>query len=195
MKFDELNQLKRFFSIMDVENKDKRVSLAFELYEALLYIFIMIDTEKRLDKEKAAQDYYESLKLRFGDIFAKEELSYEEDYLNDVVEEVIDTTFRHLDEPYYVSKERALLIAQNEANTVMNSVDFKTAKAQGKKYKRWVAIEDERTREAHTIVDTTRIPIDEMFLVGNDSMRFPHDYINGSPENLINCRCSCIYEN
>ena len=87
MKFDELNQLKRFFSIMDVENKDKRVSLAFELYEALLYIFIMIDTEKRLDKEKAAQDYYESLKLRFGDIFAKEELSYEEDYLNDVVED------------------------------------------------------------------------------------------------------------
>ena len=194
MKFDELNQLKRFFSIMDVENKDKRVSLAFELYEALLYIFIMIDTEKRLDKEKAAQDYYESLKLRFGDIFAKEELSYEEDYLNDVVEEVIDTTFRHLDEPYYVSKERALLIAQNESNTVYNHKDYTDAITQGKKYKTWYAELDDRTRPAHVEVDSMRIPIDELFPVGEDLMRYPHDWENGSPENLINCRCTCRYE-
>ena len=179
---------------MNVDNREKRVSLAMELDEALLYIFMLIDTENRLKKEKKAEDYYESLMLRFGDIFDEDDLSYEDEYLHDMVADIIDTTFRHLDEPYYLSRERAVLIAQNEANTVLNHKDYIDAITEGKKYKTWYAELDDKTRLAHAEVDGMRVPIDQMFMVGNDQMRYPHDWENGSPENLINCRCTCVYE-
>ena len=194
MKFDELNQLKRFFSLMNVENKDERVSLALELDEAFLYIFMLIDTENRLKKEKKEEDYYESLMIRLGDIFDEDDLSYEDEYLHDMAVDIIDTTFRHLQEPYYLSQERALLIAQNEANTIYNHKDYIDAITEGKRYKTWYAEMDDKTRLAHALVDSMRIPINEMFPVGNDFMRYPHDWQNGSKENIINCRCTCVYE-
>lgn len=197
MKFDELNQLKRFFSVMELpqKEKDKRVSLGMLFYDAFFYVFLLMQADVKVNGDIDKDFYIRSLDGRIRDVLEENNLPYDENYIPQLTEDVIETTTRHLDEPYYFSQERALLVAQNESNTVYNSIDFKTAKAQGKKYKTWMAIEDERTREAHTIVDTTRIPIDEMFVVGNDRMLFPHDYLNASPENLINCRCSCLYEN
>ena len=67
------------------------------------------------------------------------------------------------------------------------------AKAHGYRFKVWMTEEDDKVRLWHEEVDQVQIPIDEMFEVGNDLMRFPHDYINGSAENLVNCRCVCQY--
>lgn len=194
MKFDELNRLKRFYSEMQVDNKDERVSLAIELDEALLYIFALISTEYALEKKKTEEDYYDLLMERFGDIFDEDDLSYEDEYLNDLAVEIIDTTFRHMEEPYYRSQERALLIAQNEANTVYNHNDYLGAIEKGKKYKTWIAEMDDKTRPAHALVDSERIPINEFFIVGNEKMRYPHDFVYGSEANTVNCRCSCLYE-
>ena len=66
-------------------------------------------------------------------------------------------------------------------------------KTSGKQYKVWYAELDNRTRDAHAEIDGITIPIDELFHVGNDDMRYPHDY-NASPQNIINCRCVCRYE-
>lgn len=208
MKFDELNQLKRYYSVMEIpqKEKDKRVSLAMFFYDIFLYVLVMIRTELKIDETKASKEgkpvekkidkdfYIKSLNGRIRDILEENNLPYDENYIPQLTKDVIDATERHLDEEYYFSKERALLIAQNEANTVYNSVDFNKAKAEGKKYKRWVTSKDERVRPAHILVDEEKIPINEMFKVGGDEMRFPHDYENGSPENLINCRCTCVYE-
>ena len=198
MKFDELNQLlKRYYDVMEIpkEDKRKRVDLGLGLFDIFLYILLYIKTDIRLGNPESVDDYVETLDYRIRDILNEKDIPYDEEYIPKLSRDIVETSLRHPDDKYYFSEDRALLIAQNESNTVYNSIDFKTAKAQGKKYKTWLAIEDERTREAHAIVDTTRIPIDEMFSVGNDHMLFPHDFINGSPENLINCRCSCLYEN
>lgn len=205
MKFDELNQLKRYFKVMELPEKDKekRVSLGMLFYDAFFYVFLMMRTEVAvklketgdISKVMIDRDYYvQSLDYRIRDILEENDLPYEEEYIPRLTEDVIDTTTRHLDDDYYFSQERALLVAQNEANTVLNGVDFTQAKSNGKKYKTWITEGDTKVRLWHEEVDNLRVAIDEMFHVGNDELRFPHDYINGSAENLINCRCTCIYE-
>ena len=224
MKFDELNRLKRFYSKMGITDseKKKRTDLAYLLYDAIYYTFVLIKTESRIKQEvqqttsvketliegvnvlRYIQTTEEPIQIddavkvtlenRITNVFDREGLPYEHDYVTRLADEIIETTKRHPDDEYYLSQERALLIAQNESNTTYNHVDYITAKKAGKQYKTWITEGDERVRQAHVDVDMRTIPIDEYFLVGNDTMRYPHDYLNGSPDNLINCRCICTYE-
>ncbi|MFJ9720012.1 phage minor head protein [Streptomyces sp. NPDC101213] len=55
--------------------------------------------------------------------------------------------------------------------------------------KRWVAVLDDRTRDAHRDADGQEVPLDAPFEVGGETLRFPGDP-TGSPGNVINCRCS-----
>jgi hypothetical protein len=179
---------------MNVEDKDKRVSFAYELNEALVYVFLLLQAEIKLGNEINPEEYYSIIDTRIRDVYEKAGITPNEEYISLVTTEIIDTTLRHTDDPYYVSRDRALLIAQNEANTAYNLKNHDDAVASGKKYKTWITEQDMKVRAAHESVDMQKIPIDDYFTVGNDRMRFPHDYINGSPENLINCRCICTYE-
>ena len=199
-KFDELNQLKRFFSTMDIsdDEKKKRTDLAYLLYDAIYFTFALIKVEKDIEERNFTKNalvvdqYKETLQHRIED--ALEKIPHEDDYVPRLVDDIIETTDRHPDDPYYLSQDRALLIAQNEANTAYNHADYENARKSGKQYKTWIAEIDDKTREWHLEVDGTRIPIDEKFQVGTDVMRYPHDYLNGSAENLVNCRCTCLYE-
>lgn len=199
-RFDELNQLKRFFSTMEIseDEKKKRTDLAYLLYDAIYFTFALIKVEKDIEERNFTKNalvidqYKETLQHRIED--ALEGIPHEDDYVPRLVNDIMETTDRHPDDPYYLSQDRALLIAQNEANTAYNHYDYVNAKAGGKEYKTWVTEGDERVREAHVEVDMKRIPIDDMFHVGNDEMRYPHDFMYGSAENLVNCRCTCIYE-
>ena len=200
MRFDELNQLKRFFSTMDISEgeKKKRTDLAYLLYDAIYFTFALIKVEKEIEERDfttnalVVDQYRETLENRIED--ALKGVPHEPDYVPRLVNDIIETTDRHPDDPYYLSQDRALLIAQNESNSAYNYSDYITAKKSGKQYKTWVAEVDDKTREWHLEVDGTKIPIDEMFTVGNDTMRYPHDFLNGSAENLVNCRCICLYE-
>lgn len=200
MKFDELNKLfGAYFKVMDIseEDKKKRIDYAFLFYDAVWYVLTMIRVEQERDRLQDKESYRVSLEYRIRDSLTYDEIEdipYEEvdEYIKTVTEDIIDTTFRHLDEEYFLSERRAILIAQNEANTVMNGADFFNAKKSGKTHKQWIAELDEKTREWHFEVDGTFIPIDEKFKVGDDEMRFPHDPM-ASPENIVNCRCTCIY--
>ena len=199
-RFDELNQLKRFFSTMEIseDEKKKRTDLAYLLYDAIYFTFALIKVEKDIEERNFTKNalvidqYKETLQHRIED--ALEGIPHEDNYVPRLVDDIMGTTDRHPDDPYYLSQDRALLIAQNEANTAYNHYDYVNAKAGGKEYKTWVTEGDERVREAHVEVDMMRIPIDDMFHVGNDEMRYPHDFMYGSAENLVNCRCTCIYE-
>jgi len=198
-RFDELNQLKRFFSTMDIsdDEKKKRTDLAYLLYDAIYFTFAIIKVEKEIDERDFTKNallvdqYRDTLLNRIQDALA--DVPYEPDYLTRLVDDIIETTDRHPDDPYYLSRDRALLIAQNEANTVYNHADYESARQSGKQYKVWLTENDERVRFEHAEVDGQRIPIDELFTVGEDQMRYPHDY-NASPQNIINCRCVCVYE-
>lgn len=242
MKFDELNQLKRFFSTMEISEseKKKRADFAYLLYDAIYYVLLSIkleikvkekqgkiptqsqnktvserqgksvradnqksvneqntnkntqDSIRQTEIQKIVDSYRQTLNNRLIDVFGDK--PYEPEYVSRLSDEIIDTTTRHPDDDYYLSKERALLIGQNESNTTFNHIDYTEAKESGKRYKVWYAELDDKTREDHIEIDGTRIPIDEMFDVGGEQLRYPHDFMFGSAKNLVNCRCTCRYE-
>lgn len=193
MKFDELNKLfGAYFKVMDISEEDrkKRIDYAFLFYEAVWYVLTMIRLENERNRLDDKESYRVSLEYRIKDII--EDTPVDEEYIENITKDIIDTTFRHLDDEYFLSERRAVLIAQNEANTVMNGADFFNAKKSGKTHKQWIAQLDEKTREWHMEVDGDFIPIDDRFKVGKEEMRFPHDPL-ASAENIVNCRCTCIY--
>lgn len=149
------------------------------------------DSIRQTEIQKIVDSYRQTLNNRLIDVFGDK--PYEPEYVSRLSDEIIDTTTRHPDDDYYLSKERALLIGQNESNTTFNHIDYTEAKESGKRYKVWLTEADEKVREEHAEVDMMRIPIDEMFDVGGEQLRYPHDY-NASPQNIINCRCTCRYE-
>jgi hypothetical protein len=60
--------------------------------------------------------------------------------------------------------------------------------------KTWVAILDDRTRDWHAEADEQTVPINQPFIVNGEEMMRPRDGSMGaSADNLINCRCDCVY--
>ena len=67
---------------------------------------------------------------------------------------------------------------------------YKVVEKQGYKVvKQWVAVSDNRTRDAHKHADGQMVEMNEAFKVGGEKLMYPGDP-NGSPENIINCRCT-----
>lgn len=97
---------------------------------------------------------------------------------------------------WYLSDDRAMYNAENEANTVLNYKDYKEASLKYK-YKTWITENDSRVRQTHIPLEGETIPIADMFVVGEALMRFPKDieYASDYPEEIVNCRCSIKYSN
>lgn len=58
--------------------------------------------------------------------------------------------------------------------------------------KRWEAVMDDKTRDAHAEADGQEVGLLEPFNVDGEELLYPGDP-EGSPENIINCRCSVNY--
>jgi hypothetical protein len=87
------------------------------------------------------------------------------------------------------SKERSLLIARTETTMAANMGALTAAENSGANLEKfWIATNDARTREWHSEVDQTPIPMNLPFIVNGEEMQHPGDP-NGSPENVCNCRC------
>ena len=98
-RFDELNKLfKGYFDVMDIsqEDKRKRVDCAFFFYDAVWYILTMIRLEHEKDRLEDAETYIRSLEYRIKDSLG--EIPYDDEYVSKFSTEVIETTFRHLDD-------------------------------------------------------------------------------------------------
>lgn len=89
-------------------------------------------------------------------------------------------------------KHRAETIARTEVISANNKASLEGMRQCGIKTKTWLAALDERTREAHAAADGQTVNIDESFSVGGESLDFPGDP-KGSPGNIINCRCTIIW--
>lgn len=62
-----------------------------------------------------------------------------------------------------------------------------------KKFKKWQAILDRATREAHALADEQIVPFDEPFIVMGQRLMYPGDMSLGATlDNIINCRCSSV---
>jgi HK97 family phage portal protein len=88
-------------------------------------------------------------------------------------------------------KNRSETIARTETISATNYAGLEAAKQVGITKKQWLTSADERVRPTHAAADGQIRNIDEPFNVGNDELMFPGDK-NGSPEEIINCRCTII---
>ena len=96
-----------------------------------------------------------------------------------------------LSEAYGFSEGRANTIARTEVITAGRAgqyyADVQSGMVVGKK---WMAANQERTREAHREADGQVVGLNEPFIVDGEELMFPGDSSRGaSADNCINCRC------
>lgn len=202
---DELSNLttravepEKYFGEMDLneEQVDRRLKYtkkANELFDVILILLMTMRDNGTLDYVYA-RDMLESWLLSLIAEFTTPD-DYLIDYATDTAYNFVDTTKKHIDEPWYTSSDRSLFNAENSANDVMNYSEYIDALHSGKTEKQWITEPDNRVRKTHKAVTKKPIPIKELFHVGFALMRFPKDYdlAEAFPEELINCRCSIKY--
>ena len=92
-------------------------------------------------------------------------------------------------------KARATLIARTESCSTMNAGAMELYKAEGINYKEWISVQDDRTRDAHLLMDGTVVPVTDKFEVPATSQTEGAwmDYA-GDPSapagQICNCRCT-----
>ncbi len=210
LTFDELNSLndgtynrrsepyEDYFDKMSISDKQKKLRMAFseKMEEVILFVMslvIAMQEQEQIDKQ------YIKDKLRDEYILIATEFKisvddYTKTYIDTFADKVVETTIKRANENYYLSKDRAVLIAECEANTAINYQNYVDALKSGKKYKTWIDIKDNRERETHKEVGGTTIPINDTFAVGGSLMLFPKDTsLGASSSEIVNCRCSVKY--
>ena len=203
--FDELNipqkeiaiPYEEYFADMDLTRKQKeeRVKFSYEFEDVMFFILSLVFIMKKYGyiNEKYLKD---ELYKRYFDV-AKNYTYIDDsvkDYIQSFSEDTIDTTMNHKEDEWYLSNDRAMLISENEANTILNNSDFANAIRSGKTKKKWIDVRDKRERESHLAVGGTVKPILEPFVVGDILMNYPKDFSFAvSAKETANCRCTIRY--
>lgn len=200
LKIDELNivSYEEYFGEMEITDKEKkdRKKLAedFEIIFLMLFAMAVQDEENAESCYQYIDDRYCQIATKY--MGAKETPAYISEYAAQITKSIVDTTMEHIDSEYYLSKDRAMLLAANEANSVGNYREQVQAVKKGYKFKVWRTMKDNRVRHTHVRLDEKKIGIFEHFNVGEAQMMFPRDTSLGAdafPEEIINCRCSLRY--
>lgn len=96
---------------------------------------------------------------------------------------------------FEMSKSRAELIARTESCTTINAGSTELYKTEGIQEKEWISVQDDRTRDAHLLMDGVVIPISDKFEVPATSqsegafMDYPGDATAPAGQ-VVNCRCT-----
>lgn len=185
-----------YFDEMDISqaDKDTRVNFAMRIHDIMILTFALV---KSMQESGYVDELY--LKSELKRRYTEEVIAtgnYDRvinDYINSFTDDTIKTTLKNTDE-YLLSNTRALVIGANEANTIYNYSDYKTAIENGYTHKRWKTENDNLVRRSHEIVNNDVVEIEEPFVVGDSLMMFPKDFSMGaSAEELVNCRCTVEY--
>lgn len=214
-KFDELNRLsgvvplsaitwkqrsmpyERYFGEMELtdEQKEERTQIAREFESMMLFLFSLLGV--MTDYEYSNMEFVVGqVENRYIGVLGNyiEVDDYLRTYVREFAENTVNNTTDNSNNNYYMSEDRAVFVAENEANTVFNYSDNRKAIRSGATHKEWVAIRDKRTRDTHKEADGETIPIDEPFVVGSSLMDYPKDDSYGAdPAEIVNCRCSVRY--
>ncbi len=194
---DEILDIDAYFDEMELseEGKEERKKFAKGMKENMLFLFslfLVMKEKSYIDKRfivSQIQSRYSDLVVEYIKID-----KYIEEHIKEFSEETVDTTLRHIDEEFYLSEDRSVLISVNEANSSLNYKDFANAIEDGKTEKQWITEKDQKVRKTHKRLDSMIIPIEDTFVVGNTLMRFPHDTFYGIDyKELSNCRCTVRY--
>ena len=220
-KFDEISALKNFksyykgtfdydnyFSTMDAteEEKEEIKTLAKKLEIVFLIMFALYIEDEDDDKifSTAYQAYLEEIQ-QFLD--TRQSSAYIEEHAKKIILDVVETTNKNIEDAededeketkendsYYLSYERAKLIAANEATLLVNYREYIKAIKNGMTKKTWVTEKDKKVRKTHKKVNEETIDIFKPFEVGSSLMMFPKDTSLGADVNeTANCRCTVRY--
>lgn len=204
--FDELNKpefdseayIKEYFRPMQIseERKEEREEAAHSFLDVLLFILTLIATENAYNA--LDWDYIER-QLRIELENAAREYARADQAMNDYIAEKAEdfirvTQGKDLSDPYWTSEERATMEAVNEANDIVGYEEWQQAIDDGFEYKIWHTERDTKVRKTHQAVEGKKLPIKDMFEVGNGLMRYPHDWYY-NPDECYNCRCALSYSN
>jgi len=96
-----------------------------------------------------------------------------------------------------ISRSRATTIAVTETHNALSWAKHESTKAISEELnlglkKEWATVEDDRTRPTHVNADGQKVDMDDNFIVGGESLKYPGD-TNASAANTINCRCTETY--
>lgn len=192
----EVEPPEEYFSKMDIskEQKEERVEASEEFQNVILFLFALLLVEMEY-----GDDYdlvYSSFQLRYRNVVARFSRinEYIESYIENRTREIFDITRDMMEKGgWWTSADRALVIGENEANSVLNYEDLQKAIDDGFRYKTWITERDNRVRDTHREVDGRKIPIEDYFVVGNSFMMIPHDPDCDDAREISNCRCSVKY--
>lgn len=93
--------------------------------------------------------------------------------------------------PFKNQRARATTIARTELTSVLEDVNFTYHEAAGFEYKVWVTALDEAVRPSHGAIHGARAWIGEVFPNG---LMYPGDPNAVDASEVVNCRCTLIYE-
>lgn len=206
----------KYFGEMELteEEKQERITTAREIELMMIFLFAYI-AEMGRNASKYRDNIIAIFQARYADIIVRHLVpdEYTEMYIKKTTLEIVDTTLKHTGDQessnnhfdgnfqgeqtpgnYFLSDDRARFIAENEANSILNYGDFKTAIFAGYTKKQWRTMEDKKVRETHNSINGIVTGINELFEVGNALMLFPRDTSHGAgAEEIVGCRCSLKY--
>ena len=203
-EFDELNNQKsraipyeQYFGEMELteEQKEERIKASKRIEDMMLFLFSLLSVMKEYSYENL-EFVVSQVKNQYFDILSvsMEMDEYLNGYVNDFSVQIVETTQNHMDDEWYLSDDRAMFVAENEANTTFNYLEYKKAVESGKTKKRWITMRDRHVRHTHQLVEGKIIGINDVFLVGDSEMFYPKDTTFGaSAREIVNCRCSIKY--
>lgn len=213
LSFDELNKLydeqhdgktrsmsyEQYFGEMDLsrEQKQRRMETARNVEDfillALMTMYYM-QQDGGYDYASVTRDVAESYTSLLEELGIPLTAYFSAAHPQSVAAEIVNTTVQNPEEIYNYTIDRAMMIAENEANFIWNDAEFEEAVRSGKTRKRWRAIMDKRTRRTHAEANGQTVPIMEPFEVGGWLLLRPGDDSMGAPpEELVNCRCTVVY--
>lgn len=198
---DELNVLNRksidyeeYFGEMELteEEKKERIRLAEMLEIVVLFYFLLLSESQTENYIQMIYEKYISVAMEF--LKLSNVPSYLETYAREFAENVTRVTEENISDEYYTSKDRAMFIAENEANAMGNYRQQIEAVKSEMKYKTWKTKNDFRVRHTHKEVNERTIGIFDVFKVGDSEMMFPKDEsLGASAQEIVNCRCVVHY--
>lgn len=200
--FDELNRLvgyersmpiAKYFGEMRISNaqKRKRIALARKLEAEMIWLMSYL-FYARQQGISVSMDAINEIRNRYRACLGDALIDlYIATHIDSISADIVDATNRHKDDPYYYSKDRARLIAENESNSVFNYTEYEEA-AKNKKYKTWLTVMDGHERNSHAEVNGTTLPIDQEFVLHGGTCQYPREDTLPEEES-VNCRCSLAF--
>lgn len=178
------------------EQIEERIRFTEEANDELLEVMELIatmDEHGGIDYDFIRQNLEERWLSLIGGFVVLDD--YMRQYASDYAENFTENTRKNIDDPWYISEDRALYNAENSANDTLNHGEYIKAIEDGYKSKKWITERDRRVRKTHSKLEGQVIGILEYFDVGGALMRFPKDYemAYDAPQEIVNCRCVVKY--